>query len=181
MIKSYKPKNFWFGLTIFGYSLFLFCQGIWMSIYYQYIFPEMYWIPPGYVPNYSWIFEKIGVLVPSIVGGFIFMIVGLYIISKRDKPKVFVGITILSYSFILILQTIWFLFIFPNFYPQLIWYVSTNIFVNYPIFFRMIGAIIPPIVGSIIFMVIGLIITKISLRKKQALSTISTVNEKNTI
>jgi hypothetical protein len=132
----------------------------------------MYWMPSGYVPNYSWIFEKIGVMVPSIAGGFIFMIVGLYIIAKRSKPKVFVGLTILSYSFILVLQTSWLLFIFPNFYPQLIWYVSTNIFVNYPIFFRMLGVIIPPIVGSIIFMAIGLITTKISLKKEQPLSTI---------
>jgi hypothetical protein len=86
MIKSNKPKNFWFGLTIFGYSLFLFCQGIWMSIYYQYIFPEISWMPSGYVPNYSWIFEKIGVLAPSIVGGFIFMVIGL-IITKISLEK----------------------------------------------------------------------------------------------
>jgi hypothetical protein len=112
----------------------------------------------------------IGALVPSIAGGIIFMIVGLYVIAKRDKPKIFVGLTTLSYSFILILQTIWLLFIFPNFYPQLIWYVSTNIFTNYPTFFRMLGVIIPPIVGCIIFMAIGLFTIMISLGKRAAVN-----------
>jgi len=68
MIRGRKSKNFWLGLVIFGYSLFLFCQGVWLLIYYQYIFPEMYWMPPGYVPNSNWIFQMIGALVPSIVG-----------------------------------------------------------------------------------------------------------------
>ena len=108
----------------------------------------------------------IGALAPSIAGGFIFMIVGLYIIAKRDKPKIFVGLIILSYSFILILQTIWFLFIYPNFYPELIWYISTNIFINFPIFFRMLGAIIPPLAGSIIFILIGTYLLKVAVKKQ---------------
>jgi hypothetical protein len=170
MLEEKKSKNSLVGWIIFGYSFFLFCQGIWMFLYYEYIFPQMYWVPPGYVPNYNWVFEKIGALAPSIVGGILFMIVGLYIIAKRDKLNAFVGLTILSYSFILVLQTIWLLFIFPNFYPQLIWYVSTNIFINYPIFFRILGVIVPPIAGTIIFMAIGLITTKISLKKEQLLS-----------
>jgi hypothetical protein len=167
MINEKNSKNFWFGLTLFGCSLFLFCQGIWLYISYQYIFPEIYWVPPGYVPNSNWIFQMIGALVPSIGGGIIFMIVGFYLMTKKDKPKVFVGLITLSYSFILLLQTIWFLFFYPNFYPELTWYVSTNIFINSPIFFRMLGTFIPPLAGSIIFIFIGSYLIKLGMEKQQ--------------
>ena len=99
--------------------------------------------------------------------GLIFMVVGLYISAKRDKPRVFVGLITLSYSLILILQTIWFLFIYPNFYPDLIWYISTNIFINFPIFFRMLGAVIPPVVGSIIFIITGSYLIKVRVKKQR--------------
>ena len=123
-------------------------------------------MPAGYVPNNDWVFQMIAAILPSVGGGIIFMLVGLYI-KNRDKVKSSVGLIILCYSFILGLQTIWLLFFFPNFYPQLIRYISTNIFINYPFFFNMLGVVIPPAVGAILFMATGLGTIKNSIKVKQ--------------
>lgn len=83
MLKTVKPKSYWMGLVVYIYSFFLLLQGLWVLANYQYIYPEIYWVPSGYVPNYDWVFQMTGAIVPSIAGGLILMITGLYIMSKR--------------------------------------------------------------------------------------------------
>ena len=92
------------------------------------------------------------------------MMVGVYIMAEKDKSKLIAGLSVVVYSVILLLQTVWILFSSPHFYPQITYYLSTNIFLNYPFFFRMLGVIIPPLAGSIIFMSAGLTITRNSLK-----------------
>ena len=166
MAESNKPKSFWIGIIVFAYSAFLFLQGLWVYASYKFIFPGIYWVPAGYVPNNDWVFQMIAGILPSVGGGIIFMLVGLYI-KTRDKVKRSIGIAILCYSFILALPTIWLLFFFPNFYPQLIRYMSTNIFINYPFFFNMLGVVIPPAVGALLFMATGLVTIKNSIKVNQ--------------
>ena len=168
MFKGAKTKIFWLGLILFAYSLFLFCQGVWLKIYYLYIYPGIYFVPSDYMPNSDWVFQMIGAIGPSMVGGFVSMIMGLYLMSKKEKSSVFrVGLVVLGYSIILLLQSIWILFIFPKFYSELYRYVATNVFINFPRFFLLLGTVVPPILGSIIFLVVSL--NLILMRKKKQL------------
>jgi uncharacterized membrane protein YesL len=112
--------------------------------------------PPDYYPPYKGIFQAVGAILPSLFGGII-LLIGLNLMAKKVTSRVFwSGLIVLSYSFILLLQTIWVLFIFPHFYSELYWYVTTNVFINFPRFFEVLGVVVPPLIGSIIFSVVGL-------------------------
>ena len=168
MFRGEKPKIFWLGLVTFGYSFFLFCQGIWLLIYYPLIYPVMVTIPfpPDYYPPYTGIFRAVGAILPSLFGGII-LIIGLNLMAKKVTSRGFwLGLIVLSYSFILLLQTIWVLFIFPHFYSELYWYATTNVFINFPRFFDVLGVVVPPIIGSIIFSVVGLQLMTIDRTRK---------------
>lgn len=171
MIKRQRTKSFWLGLTIFVYSLFLFCQGIWSYTNYLYIYPSIYWMRPGldYDSIYTMIyFTNALVLFTPILGGIILMVIGYWIMTKGEKSKNFwSSITVLIYSATLLFQTVWVLFGFPNFSLELCRYLtSTYIFINFPRFFILLGVVIPPLVGSILFMVIGLYLTKVGSKKR---------------
>ena len=158
MFRGEKPKIFWLGLVTFGYSFFLFCQGIWLLVYYPLIYPVLVPIPfpPDYHPPYTGIFTAVGAILPSLFGGII-LLIGLNLMAKKATSRGFwLGLIVSSYSLILLLQTIWVLFIFPHFYSELHRYATTNVFINFPRFFAILGVVVPPIIGSIIFSVVGL-------------------------
>lgn len=170
MAKEQRPKTFWLGSLTFVYSFFLVCQGIWTKSYYLFIYPAVYDIIPGY--DYRWIyamgyFTEALVLIVPIVGGLIVMGVGYWLMFREEKPKMrWASVTLLVYSIVLIFQTIWVLFGYPSFFKELGWYASTNIFTNSPRFFILLGAVIPPLLGSILFMVVGLYLVRVRVKKE---------------
>jgi predicted membrane protein len=107
-------------------------------------------------------------VVPSIVAGPILMILGFRILDKTKQKLFWSGIAVFGYSFILLLQAIW---ATHHFYKELNWLVTTNIFINYPRFFLIAGVIITPLVGSILFIVIGLYLMRVNVRRKQLIPT----------
>jgi hypothetical protein len=158
MFKGEKPKFFWLGLVTFGYSFFLFCQGIWLWVYYPFIYPTLVSVPfpADYHPPYTGIFRAMGAILPSLFG-WVILIIGLILITKKLTSRVFwLGLIASSYSFILLFQAVWVLFIFPHFYSELYRYATTNVFINFPRFFVILGVVIPPTIGSIVFSVVGL-------------------------
>jgi hypothetical protein len=166
MIKVQRPKSYWLGLATFSYSIFLFCQGILSATYYLYIYPIILNVF-GFSPKeLAWLylmsdFTKALVLITPTLGGIILMLVGYWLMSKWQKLKVmWASAIVLFYSVILLIQTIWVLFGYPHFSSELNRYLTSNIFINYPRFFIVLGAVIPPLVGSILFMFIGLYIWK---------------------
>jgi hypothetical protein len=107
----------------------------------------------------------IGAIYPSVAGGIIFAFIGLYIMDFVGKPKTVAGWAVISYSFVLLAQTVWLLFFWPNYYPQITWYQSTNIFMNYPIFLWMLAVVLPPLIGFGLFLTTGIFAAKASLKK----------------
>jgi hypothetical protein len=171
MFRGEKTKIFWLGLVTFSYSFFLFCQGIWLSLYYTLIYPVLVPIPfpSDYNSPYTGIFHEAGAILPSLFGGII-LIIGLNLMDKKVTSRGFWwGLIVLGYSFILLLQAIWVLFGFPYFYSQLYRYATTSVFINFPRFFTLLGVVIPPIIGLIIFSVVGLQLMTIIRTRKNAL------------
>jgi hypothetical protein len=108
------------------------------------------------------------VLFTPILGGIILMVISYWIMTKWEKSKSFwSSLIVLIYSATLLFQTVWVLFGFPNFSSELYRYLtSTYIFINFPRFFILLVAVIPPLVGSILFMVMGLYLVKSGSEKK---------------
>jgi hypothetical protein len=172
MVRGEKPMIFWLGLVTFGYSFFLFCQGIWLSFYYTLIYPVLVSIPfpADYNPPFTGIFHAAGAILPSLFGGTI-LIIGLNLMDKKMTSRgSWWGLIVLGYSFILLLQVIWVLFIFPHFFSELYWYATTSAFINFPRFFTLLGVVIPPIIGSIIFSVVGLQLMAINRTRKNSIT-----------
>jgi len=89
MFKGEKTTTFWIGLIVVGYSVFQFCQAIWQTIYYYYIYPEILGISvDASALNFTRSFATLAVAVPPIIGGVIFLIIGLYImkVGVRKEP-----------------------------------------------------------------------------------------------
>jgi hypothetical protein len=161
MFRGEKPKSFWLGVVTFAYSLFLFCQGIWLWVYYPFIYPTMVSVPfpADYNPPYTGILRAMWAILPSLFG-WVILFIGLILMAKKVTSRVFwLGLIASSYSFILLFQAVWVLFIFPHFYSELNRYATTNVFINFPRFFVILCVVIPPIIGSIIFSVVGLQLT----------------------
>jgi hypothetical protein len=159
-----KTKNFWLGWVIFAYSFILFLQGIWVLNNYQFIYPTVL-DPFVSAPNHNWVLQMIGAIAPSTIGGILFMIIGLHIKNNKHNPRASINLSVLGYSLILLIQALWLLFIFPNFYQEVTRYLSNGIFMDYTRFFRILAVTIPPLVGFAIFMTTGAILTKNSLQK----------------
>jgi hypothetical protein len=88
VFKGEKTTTFWIGLIVFGYSIFQFCQAIWQTIYYYFIYPELFGVSIGISSlNFTRLFESLGVVVPFVMGGAIFMIIGLYIMKVGVKKQ----------------------------------------------------------------------------------------------
>lgn len=83
VFKGEKTLVFWVGLLIFCYSLSQFFEAIWQTIYFLVIYPSLYDLPSeinlGLVQAYG--------LIPLIINGFIFAVIGLYMMKKGVKQE----------------------------------------------------------------------------------------------
>jgi hypothetical protein len=76
VFKGEKTAIFWIGVVAFSYSIYQFCLACWEIIYYYFVYPY---------PR-SGIFDGlIAGLIPYIIGGVIFMIIGLYIMKVGTR------------------------------------------------------------------------------------------------
>jgi hypothetical protein len=85
MFKGEKTVTFWIGLIIFGYSIYQFAIGIWTVIYYSFLYPNFL----GYNPSFGndSLLLGLGQAVPNIIGGVIFLVIGLYIMKVGLKKE----------------------------------------------------------------------------------------------
>jgi len=85
MFKGEKTLVFWIGLIILGYSVWQFFNAGWQIVYLIFFYPNMIGDPSM---NISLI-QALG-SVPEVVGGVIFMIIGLYMMKvgtvKKEEP-----------------------------------------------------------------------------------------------
>ncbi len=82
MFEGEKTAVYWLGLVVFGYAIYQFCSAGWFifaySRYQSYVSIELY---PA----------VLNTIVPPIIGGIIFLIIGLYImregVLKKGNPE----------------------------------------------------------------------------------------------
>jgi len=93
LFKGEKTVTFWIGLIILGYSIYQFCLAGWQAIYYNIIYPLiMQQISSGnssYDPSSILTVQSLVMAIPELIGGVIFLIIGLYIMKvgiKKDHP-----------------------------------------------------------------------------------------------
>ena len=89
MFKGERTAVFWVGLAIFGYSLYLFFQAIWLQLYYHFVYPSTATnISSSSIANIA-INQKIEFYInfPAIIGGIIFLIIGLYMMKEGVKKQ----------------------------------------------------------------------------------------------
>jgi hypothetical protein len=67
-----KTAVFWLGLVVFGYSVYEFCSAGWFIFSYT---EAQALLSPYLYPT------VLNIIVPPIIGGIIFMIIGLYIMK----------------------------------------------------------------------------------------------------
>lgn len=82
MFEGEKTAVFWACLVIFGYSLTQFCSAIWQTIYYLVIYPRVF---PSSLGGTVIEADEFYVLVPLIISGVIFAVIGRYMMSKGIK------------------------------------------------------------------------------------------------
>ncbi len=89
MFKGEKTTTFWIGLIVFGYSILQFFNAIWQIVYYPFIYPALIGAS-GIAAIFSYtLIETLGVTIPSIVSGIVFMIIALYIMKvgvRKNQP-----------------------------------------------------------------------------------------------
>ncbi len=93
MFEGEKTPVFWLGLVVFGYSVFQFCNAIWQIVYSFLILPATY--PQQFLPSgstsytdYLRLVSFSQSVVPCIISGIIFLIVGLTIMRAGvRKPQ----------------------------------------------------------------------------------------------
>ena len=95
LFKGEKTVTFWIGLIILGYSIYQFCLAGWQAIYYNLIYPALMQQISGisgnssYDPSSILSFQSLLTAIPGLIGGVIFLIIGLYIMKvgiKKDQP-----------------------------------------------------------------------------------------------
>jgi hypothetical protein len=90
--KGEKTTLFWIGLIVLGYAILQFCQAIWQTIYYYFVYPGLLGVSSeiSYL-SFTRLFTILLVVVPSVIGGIIFTIIGLYImkagVKKHQTPN----------------------------------------------------------------------------------------------
>ena len=89
MFNGEKTVVFWVGFVVFGYSIFEFCTAVWQTIYYYAIYPLI--IPSSLISESSdyRIIALSSSVVPLVIGGIIFMAIGLYIMKvgiRKNQP-----------------------------------------------------------------------------------------------
>jgi xanthine/uracil permease len=83
LFEGEKTAVFWLGLVVFGYSIYQFCIAGWQIFYYGLLFP----ISTLSIPWYAF---TLNTVIPAIIGGIIFLVIGLYIMKagvKRINPQ----------------------------------------------------------------------------------------------
>jgi hypothetical protein len=87
VFKGEKTIVFWVGLLVFGYSLTQFCSAIWQTIYYVLIYPRVF---PGTLTKSLIEAQAVYPLIPLIISGVIFAVIGRYMMKKgvkREQPS----------------------------------------------------------------------------------------------
>ena len=84
MFKGEKTLVFWVGLLVFGYSLAQFCGAIWYTIYYLVIYPSVY---PSTVSTKFIVAQAVYPMIPLIISGLIFAVIGRYMMKKGVKQE----------------------------------------------------------------------------------------------
>jgi hypothetical protein len=79
-----KTLVFWVGLLVFGYSLAQFCAAIWQTIYFIIIYPRAY---PSSLSTTLIVAQAVYTLIPLIISGIIFAVIGLYMMKKGIKQE----------------------------------------------------------------------------------------------
>lgn len=83
VFKGEKTLVFWVGLLVFCYSLSQFSSAIWQTIYFLVIYPSLYDLPSEI--HIGW--AQAYVFIPLIINGFIFAVIGLYMMKKGVKQE----------------------------------------------------------------------------------------------
>ncbi len=93
MFEGEKTPIFWLGLVVLGYSVFQFCNAIWQFVFYFFIYASGY--PQQFFPvgssSYTQYLQLVAVsqtVVPGVISGIIFLIIGLTIMRvgvKKDQ------------------------------------------------------------------------------------------------
>jgi hypothetical protein len=103
-----------------------------------------------------------GIYFPTIAA----LIIGFRLMVDKQRSKTLGGgLFFFAFSIALLVQNIWALFGFAHFYRELSWYAANGVFVNYPRFFALLGAVLPTITGFFLFCLIGLRLIVIHYRK----------------
>lgn len=85
MFSGEKKTTFWIGLVTLGYSIFLFFQAFWLTIYYSGIFPSDTYDTNFNLTLFRLVLEQ---YLPNIVGGIIFLVIGLYMMKIGVKKQI---------------------------------------------------------------------------------------------
>jgi hypothetical protein len=84
VFKVEKTLVFWVGLLVFGYSLAQFCAAIWDTLYYVLIYPSVY---PVTLTSSLIEAQAVYPLIPLIISGVIFAVIGRYMMKKGVKQN----------------------------------------------------------------------------------------------
>jgi hypothetical protein len=92
MFRGEKSTTFWIGLGILGFSIYQFCIAIWQTIYYFFIYGHIYpqEIAPLSGTSYNDYVREVATfqyVVPALIGGIIFLVIGLYIMKVGSKKQ----------------------------------------------------------------------------------------------
>ena len=85
LFKGEKTALFWAGLVSFGVSLYFLCNAIWQVIYYYFVVPQVTHQIITSAFSSSLFMTILGVAVPSLFGGTIFMVIGLMMMKAGIK------------------------------------------------------------------------------------------------
>jgi putative Mn2+ efflux pump MntP len=86
LFKGEKTAVFWIGLVILGYSIYNFCLAGWNLVFYNIIYPA---VIGGSASDIDFLLQSFLASIPELIGGIIFLIIGLYIMKvgiKKDQP-----------------------------------------------------------------------------------------------
>ncbi len=78
MLRGEKTAVFWLGLVVLGYSIYEFCSAGWFIFAYKMIEPSI---------SYELYPTVLNTIVPPIIGGIVFLVIGLYVMKVGVKKS----------------------------------------------------------------------------------------------
>ena len=84
MFEGEKTVPFWIGLIVFGFSLYLFTTAIWQIIWYSFFYQAL---GTSISISSSLRLSVLQSTVPVIIGGVIFIVIGLYMMKLGVKKN----------------------------------------------------------------------------------------------